>query len=75
MKAKNDLKTENVYNSVGVTEELVVILSACRSLKLQETSHQTWNRNHKKKRKRWNWGKDLLEREGGAELQFKGQSF
>ena len=63
MTAKNDLQTEYVYNSVGVIEALVVILSACRSLKLQETCHQTWNRNHKKKRKRWNWGRDLLQRE------------
>ena len=50
MTAKKDLQTEYVYNSVGVIEALVVILSACRSLKLQESCHQTWNRNHKKKR-------------------------
>ena len=35
MTAKNDLQTEYEYNSVGVIEALVVILSACRSLKLQ----------------------------------------
>ena len=75
MTAKNDLQTEYVYNSVVVIEALVVILGACRSLELQETCHQTWNRNHKKERKCWNWGRDPLEWELGAELQFKRQSF
>ena len=42
MTAKNDLQPKYVYNSVSVIEALVVILSACRSLKLQETCHQTW---------------------------------
>ena len=40
---KNDSQTEYVYNSVGVIEALVVILSTCCSLKVQETCHQTWN--------------------------------
>ena len=43
MTAKNDLQTEYVYTgiSVGVIEALVVILSACYSLKLQKlaTNH------------------------------------
>ena len=64
MTAKNDLQTEYEYNSIGVIEALVAIFSACRSQKLQETCHQTWNRNHKKEAlKRWNLGRDLLERE------------
>ena len=75
MTAKNDLQPEYVYNSVSVIEALVVILSACRSLKLQESCHQTWIEITERNVNVGIGRGTFLEREWGADLQFKGQNF